>query len=62
MTTLIRWYRAGADVDARLPILATYLGHTKVSDTYWYLSAVPELVCLAMARREQRRVTHETIG
>lgn len=54
VTTLMRWYRAGADVDARLPILATYLGHTKVSDTYWYLSAVPELVCLAMARLEQR--------
>lgn len=54
VTTLMRWYRAGADVDARLPILATYLGHIKVSDTYWYLSAVPELVCLAMARLEQR--------
>lgn len=54
VATLMRWYRAGADVDAKLPILATYLGHTKVSDTYWYLSAVPELVCLAMARLEQR--------
>lgn len=52
VTVLVRWYRAGVDVDARLPILATYLGHTKVSDTYWYLSAVPELVCLAMARLE----------
>ncbi len=54
VTTLVRWYRAGVDVDARLPILSTYLGHTKVSDTYWYLSAVPELVCLAMARLERR--------
>jgi integrase/recombinase XerD len=54
VTTLVRWYRAGADVDARLPILSTYLGHTKVSDTYWYLSAVPELVCVAMARLERK--------
>jgi integrase len=54
VTTLVRWYRAGVDVDARLPILSTYLGHTKVSDTYWYLSAVPELVCLAMARVERK--------
>jgi hypothetical protein len=57
VTTLIRWYRAGDNVDAQLPVLATYLGHTKVSDTYWYLSAVPELVCLAMARLE-RSVGH----
>jgi integrase/recombinase XerD len=54
VTTLVRWYRAGADVDARLPILSTYLGHTRVSDTYWYLSAVPELVCLAMDRLERK--------
>jgi integrase len=54
VTTLVRWYRADADVDARLPILSTYLGHTKVSDTYWYLSAVPELVCLAMDRLERK--------
>jgi integrase/recombinase XerD len=54
VTTLMRGYRAGADVDAQLPVLATYLGHTKVSDTYWYLSAVPELVCLAMACLERR--------
>jgi integrase len=54
VATLVRWYRADVDVDARLPILSTYLGHTKVSDTYWYLSAVPELVCLAMARIERK--------
>jgi integrase/recombinase XerD len=54
VTTLMRWYRAGGAVDAQLPVLATYLGHTKVSDTYWYLSAVPELVCLAMACFERK--------
>jgi integrase len=54
VTTLMRWYRAGIDVDAKLPVLATYLGHTKVSDTYWYLSAVPELMHLAMARLDRK--------
>lgn len=54
VTTLIRWYRAGVEVDPKLPVLATYLGHTKVSDTYWYLSAVPELVRLAMARLDRK--------
>jgi hypothetical protein len=32
----------------------TYLGHTKVSDTYWYLSAVPELMRLAIARLDRK--------
>jgi len=50
--TLLRWYRNGEDVQQRLPQLSTYLGHTKVSDTYWYLTAVPELMQLAMQRVE----------
>jgi len=54
VTTLMRWYRAGMAVDPKLPVLATYLGHTKVSDTYWYLSAVPELMQLAIARLERK--------
>jgi integrase/recombinase XerD len=54
VTTLMRWYRAGIAVDPKLPVLATYLGHTKVSDTYWYLSAVPELMQLAIARLERK--------
>jgi len=51
---LLNWYRAKADVEARLPELATYLGHTHVRDTYWYLSAVPELLKLATLRWERR--------
>jgi integrase len=51
--TLIGWYEAGADVQARLPILSTYLGHVSPSSTYWYLTSVPELVCLAAQRLEQ---------
>ena len=52
--TLIGWYRQGADVEARLPVLSTYLGHGHVTDTYWYLSAVPELLRLAAERLEAR--------
>lgn len=52
--TLLRWYRAGEDVERRLPVLSTYLGHVHVADTYWYLSACPELMGLAVARLEQR--------
>ncbi|HXX23159.1 MAG TPA: tyrosine-type recombinase/integrase [Terriglobia bacterium] len=48
--TLIRWYRAGLDVERELPKLATYLGHVHVNDTYWYLEAVPELLQLATDR------------
>jgi len=50
--TLIDWYQAGLDVEAHLPSLSTYLGHTSPSSTYWYLSAVPELLCLAAERLE----------
>lgn len=48
--TLLGWYRAGADVDARMPLLSTYLGHVQPASTYWYLQAVPELLALAGER------------
>jgi len=48
--TMLSWYRSGVDVERQIPRLATYLGHTHVSDTYWYLSAVPELMQLAALR------------
>ena len=53
VTTLVRWYRAGEDAERRLPILSAYLGHVHVSDTYWYLSAWPELMREAMVRLER---------
>lgn len=53
VTTLLRWYRAGEDAERRLPILSTYLGHVHVSDTFWYLSAWPELMREAMRRLER---------
>jgi integrase/recombinase XerD len=53
--TLLGWYRAGEDVDARLPVLSTYLGHRDPRWTYWYLSAAPELLALAARRLETAR-------
>lgn len=50
--TLVHWYRSGQDVERRLPILSTYLGHVHVADTYWYLTACPELMGLAVKRFE----------
>ncbi|MEP6652384.1 MAG: tyrosine-type recombinase/integrase [Myxococcales bacterium] len=49
---LIEWYRAGLDVDRLMPRLATYLGHVRVAETYWYIQAVPELLRLATERLE----------
>jgi integrase/recombinase XerC len=48
--SLIDWYREGEPVDQKVLSLATYLGHSHIQGTYWYLSAVPELLALAQAR------------
>jgi integrase len=56
--TLLRWYRTGKDVELHLPILSTYLGHCSVQDTYWYLSACPELMSAAARRLEKRWEKH----
>ncbi|GAB6156807.1 tyrosine-type recombinase/integrase [Desulfotomaculum varum] len=50
--TIIRWYQEGADVNHRLLLLSTYLGHAKPSDTYWYLTGTPELLAQAGERFE----------
>lgn len=47
VTTLLGWYREGADVAGLLPRLSTYLGHTNPANTYWYLTAIPELLAHA---------------
>jgi integrase len=52
VATLIDWYHDGGDVQARLPLLSTYLGHVDPKATYWYLSATPELLALAADRLE----------
>ena len=58
--TLVQWYRSNEDVERRLPVLSTFLGHGHVADTYWYLSVEPELMGLATRRLELRwGPTHE---
>jgi integrase len=51
--TLLGWYRAGVQIEPRLPLLSTYLGHVHPKDTYWYLTAAPELLALAAGRLER---------
>ena len=52
--TLVNWQRQGVSIDRHLATLSGYLGHVAPSDTYWYLSAVPELMTLAADRLEAR--------
>ena len=50
---LLLWYRQRQNVDNYIAALATYLGHVKFTDTYWYLTAIPELMALVTARFEK---------
>jgi integrase/recombinase XerD len=50
---LIAWYRAGADLHACLPLLATYLGHVNLSGTQAYLTMTPDLLDAAAQRFER---------
>lgn len=52
VNTILDGYLTDADVHARLPLLATFLGHADPAHTYWYLSAAPELLGLAGRRLE----------
>jgi integrase/recombinase XerD len=58
VNTLIQWYRASEDIERRMPVLSTFLGHAHAADTYWYLSVHPELMGLATSRLEQRWEVH----
>jgi integrase len=53
VATMLDWYRDGGDVQARLPVLSSWLGHVDPKSTYWYMQAVPELLALAAGRLEQ---------
>lgn len=55
---LITWYREGADVQACLPLLATYLGHINLSGTQTYLTMTPELLGEASLRFERYVALH----
>ena len=53
VATLIAWHAEGADVQARLPVLSTWMGHAKPSTTYWYLQAAPQLLAATALRLER---------
>ena len=50
LAALLRWYRAGVDVQAKLPSLATYMGHVSIDSTAYYLQFVEPLAVAASAR------------
>ena len=50
MNALLRWYRAGLDVQAKLPFLAAYMGHVSIVSTAYYLQFVEPLATVASAR------------
>jgi integrase len=50
---LIRWSKHPVVLDQRVLWLMHYLGHTHISHTYWYLSAVPELLAQAAVHFEK---------
>jgi integrase len=50
---LMLWHAQGIDIDQAMLALSTYLGHAKISNTYWYLTGVPELMALAGSKFER---------
>lgn len=56
---IVQWQARGIDVDQAMLSLSTYVGHSMVTNTYWYLSAVPELMALAAGRFELVAATRE---
>lgn len=59
VATLITWYQNDLDVDTHMPLLSTWLGHVDPADTYWYISAAPELLALAAERMTRIHGTPE---
>ena len=47
------WHESGVSVDHAMFWLCTYLGHAKITDTYWYLTGVPELMDIVGAKFER---------
>lgn len=51
---MLAWHAEGIDIDQAMLSLSTYVGHAMVTNTYWYLTAVPELMALAASKFESR--------
>lgn len=59
VNALLGWYQGGADVAAKMPALSIYLGHTNPANTYWYISAIPELLVHAATRLDRASTRRE---
>lgn len=44
--TILRWLQEGVNINNKILYLSTYLGHAKISHTYWYLTGTPEIISL----------------
>ena len=53
VNALLRWYRAGVDVQAKLPLLSTYMGHVSIASTQYYLHFVEPVARAASERFAQ---------
>ena len=56
---VLRWHTEGVDIDQAMLSLSTYVGHAMVTNTYWYLTGVPELMALAASKFEPLPVSTE---
>jgi integrase len=55
VATLAGWYRDGADVAAKMPLLSAFMGHAGPASTFYYLHAAPELLGLAAQRLREHQ-------
>lgn len=53
---LQRWYAEGKDIHKHILSLSTFVGHSNVTHTYWYVTATPELMAAAVRRSQRRKV------
>ncbi|MFZ1905884.1 MAG: hypothetical protein WAU56_10895 [Steroidobacteraceae bacterium] len=54
MRRILAWQAQGVDIDQAMLALSTYVGHAMVTNTYWYLTAIPELMALAAEKFEAK--------
>jgi integrase len=56
---ILLWHAQGVDIDQAMLALSTYVGHAMVTNTYWYLTGVPELMALAAGQFESLMLNSE---
>lgn len=59
---LLKWHQEGKNINEMMIYLSTYLGHAQITDTYWYLSATPELLSIVSTRFEDFLNSYEEVN